>query len=137
MERLVQRFNEDNEVYRKYFEAVIKIQKMARLMLFKNPEQKSNCKLIAKRLRYYSIKKAKKQIMLNLQKYQDFLMKTYSGVYCGLCNFDNHKFINIRKNRITYSYGFCREYVENSLPTMLLFHSDIIKLSNLALRFIT
>lgn len=37
---------------------------------------------------------------------------------------------------ITFSTKFCRDIVENSLPSLLLFHVDIVKLLNLTTRML-
>lgn len=67
---------------------------------------------------------------------KEFNKISYKGFYCAICDFDNQKFFNIERRKIDLSEKFCRDIVENSLPTLMLFHDDIIKLLNYVTRFL-
>jgi len=65
------------------------------------------------------------------------MTKTYKGLYCSICDYENVKYFDKKKMIITYSEKFCRSIVEKTLPSLLLFHVDIVKLANLTTRMVT
>lgn len=65
-------------------------------------------------------------------KTEKFFTKVYDGFYCSLCNAEVHPFIDIESKGLFFSEKFCRDIIENNLPTMLYMHRNFIKLINLA-----
>lgn len=97
----------------------------------------SNCKLLADRILNYEVVQVREQIRQNLNKLQEFFETSYSGFYCTICNFDNHKYFDTTTQTVFFSEKFCRDIVENTLHTLLLFHVDIVKHANLVTKFVS
>ena len=55
----------------------------------------ANCKVIAQRIQSFEIDKLLPKIKQNLRKMEDFFYDSYKGFYCSICNYENHKFIEI------------------------------------------
>ena len=54
-----------------------------------------------------------------------------------LCNFNNHRFFDVKNRKVFYSEKFCRDIIENNLPSLLIYHVDIIKLLNVSTRLVS
>lgn len=96
----------------------------------------SNCKELSKRILSFEIVLLQDKIMENLRRMEEFMFKSFKGFYCSICNYQNHKFFNIERLEIMYSEKFCRDIVENTLPSMMFFHVDIHKYLNFVSRFL-
>lgn len=96
----------------------------------------SNCKELAKRLVLFEIKELIPKIEENLKKLEEFLYESYKGFYCAICNYNNTPFFDKSNNKIIFSEKFCRDIVENTLPTLKFFTIDINKYSNLISKFL-
>lgn len=107
-------------------------------MVKKNIVKKiANCKLLAKRVLNYAVAQLKDRIVENLLKMKEFYKVSYRGFYCAICNFENQKYFDVNKRTVDFSEKFCRDLVEHSLQSLILFHVDIIKLLNLITRLVT
>jgi hypothetical protein len=95
----------------------------------------SNCKVLGKRILHFEITALVPQIKKNIKKMRNFLEQSYKGVYCSICDHDNHMFIEDDKRIINYCDSFCREMLESGLPFLLFFHVDIVKLTNMISKF--
>jgi len=115
----------------------MEVENFAKMMKNNIVKKVANCKLLAERDLNYEISQIREQVLQNLKKYQDFFETTYKGFYCTICNFDNHKYFDMASQTIFFSEQFCRNIAENTLPTLLLFHVDIVKLANLVLQLVT
>lgn len=96
----------------------------------------SNCKEISKRLLSFEIVLLQEKIVENLKKMEEFMFESYKGFYCSICNYQNHKFFNIERQEIVFSEKFCRDMVENTLPSLIFFHLDVHKYLNLVSKFL-
>lgn len=124
-------------VYNGLIEKLVDVQEFAKTVKDNIQKKVSNCKLLAERILNYEVSQVADQVRQNLQKLSEFFEKTYSGFYCTICNFDNHKYFDATTQTIFYSEKFCRDIVENTLPSLLMFHVDIIKHLNLVTKFVT
>ena len=96
----------------------------------------SNCKILSQVLMKFKTRSLIKRIRGNFHKMKNFLMKSYQGFYCSICNQENHQFFNTDNSTITLSSKFCRDIVDNSLPNMVFFYNDIVKYLNIVTRFL-
>lgn len=123
--------------YYSLIEKLIEVQKLAKIVKGNIVKKVANCKLLAERILNYEVEQIKEQVRQNLAKLQDFFQTAYSGFYCTICNFDNHKYFDSATQTVFFSEKFCRDIVENVLHTLLLFHVDIVKHANLVTKFIS
>ncbi len=94
----------------------------------------ANCKVLAERIMVFDITSLEEKIHDNLRKMEDFFIDSYQGFYCTICNYEYHQFFTTEK--VIFSEKFCRDVVENTLPVLLFFHSNIVKYSNLVSKFL-
>ncbi len=118
-------------------EKLVDVQDFAKLVKNNIVKKIANCKLLADRILNYEVNQIKEQVRQNLAKLQDFFQTAYSGFYCTICNFDNHKFFDSPTQTVFFSEKFCRDIVENTLHSLLLFHVDIVKHANLVTKFVS
>ena len=124
-------------VYTNFLEELRDVAKYAKDIIAKLKYKKiANCKELAKRVNNFQITQIESKIMENIKKLEDFMYNSYKGFYCTICNYENHKFFNTNKQEIIYSEKFCRDMVENTLPTLVFFHVDIVKYINLVSKFL-
>ena len=117
-------------------EKLVEVQDFAKMVKGNIVKKIANCKLLAERILNYEVSQVKEQVRQNLAKLQEFFQTTYSGFYCTICNFDNHKYFDSASQTVFFSEKFCRDIVENTLHTLLLFHVDIVKHANLVTKFV-
>ena len=65
-------------------------------------------------------------------KTESAFKKIYDGFYCSICNAELHPYIDITAKTMYFSEKFCRDIIEQNLPTLLYQHRNFIKLTNLA-----
>ena len=111
-DKLLKHYEINNEIYKEYIKNVIKAQKFARVIMRNRNKKVTNCGQMAKRLLMFSVKDIREKITENLMKMRDFLVQTYSGFYCTICNYENRKYFNKKKMEITFSKKFCRRIVD-------------------------
>lgn len=101
---------------------ILKLQKKKRI---------GNCKLMAGRMTSFELKGTISHIKKMFKKLQYFMQTTYSGFYCTLCDAVNHMFVIPKTGVMIYSEKFCRNIVENTLPSLIYIQSHIIIVANL------
>ena len=99
-------------------------------------EPNSNCKLLVTRIGHFDLEHVIPQVKIALENLHNFFMKTYEGIYCTLCNAENHKFFDVQNKKIRFSNKFCRDIVDHSLHFLLYFHNHIPKLNNILSRYV-
>lgn len=124
-------------VYNGLFEKLVDVQEFAKTVKGNIVKKVANCKLLAERILNYEVSQVADQVRQNLGKLDEFFQSAYSGFYCTICDFDNHKFFDATTQTIFFSEKFCRDIVENTLPPLLMFHVDIVKHLNLVTKFVT
>lgn len=123
--------------YYALIEKLADVQDFAKVVKGNIVKKIANCKLLAERIINYEVKQVQEQIRQNLNKLKEFFEQAYSGFYCTICNFDNHRYFDATTQTVFFSEKFCRDIVENTLPTLLLFHVDIVKHANLVTKFVS
>ena len=130
------RYNHNERYYVKLLHTLEKADKVIEDIKKKLEHKKiSNCKELAKRIGNYEIPQLIPQIKKNLRIMRDFMVTSFSGFYCSICDHKNHPYIDTSKRTVTYCDGFCRTLVETSLPNMLFWHVDIVKYINMVTKF--
>lgn len=67
----------------------------------------------------------------------NFLFKAREGLYCSICDGDNHRFYNNTDFTFTESFKFCAKTVENTLPYYIFKYDYFVKISRLIGQFLT
>lgn len=130
-------FFEITTVYSRLLEAFKKVKAFAKKIEAKLHYKKiANCKVIAQRIQNFEIDQLMPVIKKNFRKMEDFFYDSYKGFYCAICNYENQKFIEEKRLSIVYSEKFCRDIVENTLPSMLFLHVHLNKYANLVSKFL-
>ena len=137
-ERLINdRFNHMERIYMKYMNTANKIRIRAQDVLEKNQKQKiSNCNILASRIVKFEVEDIQHKIRANLNNLKSFFEKSFKGFYCGVCNYDNHKFFDLEEKVLKVDDNFCYWTVSHSLSTLLFFYKDIVSYSNIMSQFI-
>lgn len=94
-------------------------------------KQIGNCKAMAERIKSFQIKNTIKHIQASILKVNEFFNVTYSGFYCTICDAVNHMFFEPSQKKIIYSERFCRDITENTLTSLLYFHTSMTIMGNL------
>lgn len=97
----------------------------------KTPGVIKNCKLLANRVSEFNIAMIGPKIKESVRAMHTFLHDSYKGVYCTLCNANNHKFFHTEKKTVDIGLPFCRKVIANSLHTSIYYHVHLKKLMNL------
>ena len=130
------RYNHNTMEYVKFLNILNKADKLIEKIEKKLSHRKiSNCKELAKRIANYEIPQLVPIIKKNMHKMREFMVKSFEGFYCGICDHENHTHIDVKKKTVTYAEAFCRSVVENTLSNMLFFHVDIVKYVNMVSKF--
>ena len=101
-------------------------------MLEKNRNQRiSNCNILADRIQKFEVDELIKQIRSNLESLRKFFITSYKGFYCGICNYDNHKYFDLEDKVMKVDDNFCYWTISHSLRVLLFFYKDIGRYANL------
>jgi len=122
-------------IYESLLNSLTKVQEFAKTVKTNNVKKVANCKLLAERVLNYDVTQVIEQIRQNLNKLKDFFQTSYSAFYCVICNYDYHRFFDPKSQVMFFSESFCRDIIQNTLHTLLLFHIDIVKHANLVTKF--
>ena len=134
---LTARLEDNIRIYQNLFDSLIEAQNFASNMKQSIVKKVANCRLLADRLLSFEISEVKDQAIQNLLEAKEFFLDTYKGFYCTLCDYENHRFFDPLAKSITFKQEFCRDIVRKNLPTLLLFHVDIVKVINLAAKLLS
>lgn len=96
----------------------------------------TSCYIMANKLSRFDIKGFKLKMDEAWKKIYDFQVNTYEGIYCGLCNANNHEFIDLQKNVLYISENYCRRFLQENLQYLIYFHSELLAYLNLGEYFI-
>ena len=70
-------------------------------------EEASNCKLIAEKISQFELSSVIPDIKKALKRQNEFFIKTYSGVYCSICDAESHKYFSVSQKKIFFSEKYC------------------------------
>ena len=129
-------FERNIRVYQRLVDSLSEVQSFAKNVRNTVVKKIANCKLMANRILTYELGEVRDQVLKNLLQAKQFFLQTYSGFYCTICNYENHRFFDPATKTITFSQGFCRDIVKENLPSLLFLHVDLLKLLNISARFI-
>lgn len=131
------RLREVSTVFTNLLTSLSKVATAAHGVRWKNRHRRaSNCGLLSARIGAFDIAALSPKIHENVSRLQEFFRKSHGGFYCSLCDASSHDFFNATAKTVTYSAGFCRKIVENTLPVLLLFHVQMSKFLNLVSQFL-
>ena len=91
----------------------------------------NECKLMARRIVSYQIDDIGGALLSTFKQTYDFMMTSFKGLYCSLCDGAVQKFISSTSKKITVSESFCRSLVSNSLNTLLYLRVHLPRYINL------
>lgn len=97
----------------------------------------SNCKFLANRITSYRLPTVEASLKRSLEDMGTFFTDAYKGIYCTMCNAENHKFILEKKSTLVLNEDTCRVMTEKTLGPMLYFHVHLNKYINLVTKFMT
>lgn len=106
-----------------------KVEDLTRLKKF------SNCKFLANRITSYRLPTIETALKQSLADMETFFTNAYKGIYCSLCNADNHKYIREKKSQLVMNEDMCRNMTKTTLSPMLYFHVHMNKYINLVTKF--
>lgn len=78
------------------------------------------------------IPKLKEEIKL----YKEFFIDTHKSFYCGMCDAEFHKYIDLLEKKVQYSKGFCRKLVQRNYTIQSYFGVHLVKYLNIAMNFL-
>ena len=136
LQRIVNYYTKVKSIYEDVLESLMKTQDFANAVKKNSVKTLSNCKLLAERVLSYELSQVEKLVDKNIQRLVDFFKTSYSAFYCTICNFDMHKYFDLKSKKVFFSDKFCRDIVKETLHILLLFHFDIVKLANLVTKFV-
>lgn len=133
---LQQRFSYEQQIYNYTLDLALHVNQLAHGYLEEYVLKGiNNCKILAKRLTHYQPEKVVEKIKSAIYEMHNFFEKSYTGVYCLLCNAELHHFVDIEEETITYNVKFCRKMVIKSLPVLIYLHSHLLNYINLAMQY--
>lgn len=121
------------EVLREYQKVYELAQKTIKVLSYKRI---ANCKVLATRILSFDINEIYDQVQQNFKDLEEFFYTSYRGLYCSLCNYNNHEFFDVKNRTMIYSEKFCRDMVTSTLNTLLFFYHDLVKYNNLVSKFL-
>ena len=108
-----------------------KVEDLLRLKKF------SNCKFLANRITSYRLPTVEASLKSSLESMGTFFTNSYKGIYCSMCNADNHKFILDKKASLVLNEDTCRAMTEKTLGPLLYLHVHLNKYINLVTKFMS
>lgn len=106
------------------------------LKLFKLKRMK-NCKVLARKIKSYKIRKIIKTLLIDLKKYKKFFQVSYKGFYCSICDARVQRFVDMNDKSLIFSKSFCRKMLKDSFHVLKYFGNNFAELINLLMAFAT
>lgn len=95
----------------------------------------SNCKVLASKIVLYDIDKVGPQILESIDATYKFMLFSYKGFYCEICNADKNKFIFDADGFVIIHKRQCRENVVGAVKAMYYLRVLLLNFSNLVVKF--
>lgn len=95
----------------------------------------NNCKVLANSISQFDVINANGQLFGLVRRTFKYFESSYKSFFCAICDGDNHKYFDLSRQRVNFSYIHCRDVVENTLPFLMYFHMYYTRLSNLLVDF--
>lgn len=97
----------------------------------------SNCNRLAAVIKMGSVSELKDRVVSAARDATTYLLKAREGMYCSICDADNHIYYNNTEYTMTMSNKFCATFVENVMPFYAFKYNQFIKIARLYAQFIT
>jgi len=97
----------------------------------------SNCHRFASVITQNRPSQIREKVVTSSRIATNFLFKAREGMYCSLCDADNHSFYNNTDFTMTMSSQFCAKLVENALPYFIFKYQYFVKISRLMAQFLS
>jgi hypothetical protein len=136
-EFIIKLFEGARETYVKFLHMLGEVETLVQGMMHGLRNKRiSNCKQLGQRILYFEVNSITPMVKKNINKMRNFLVESYQGVYCSICDHDYHMSINVDNKTVSYCDGFCRSMIEAGLPFLLFFHNDVVKFVNLISKYL-
>lgn len=114
------RFKQLSLVYGKSLSLIKQTMALAKKISKKlNGKLLANCKLLSKKILMFEMDQTGVEILKAFKKMEIYMTKTYSAMYCAVCDHKNALMFDTKDDSVYYSINFCRGIVENSLIPVL------------------
>lgn len=135
---LEERLESYRTVYTQVLETAVDVEQRAEYMMSRLKNKMfSNCRVLATKVAEYKIKKVAEKLLADMDEMEAFVVNSYKGFYCSLCDADHQKSFQTGPQKIVFSRKFCRQMTAKFFPFLLYFHVHMVKYVNLLLRFLT
>lgn len=91
----------------------------------------SNCNRIATIIAHNRPSSIRTKVVDAARAATNFLFKAREGIYCSICDADNHVYYNNTEMSFTASNRFCGKMVENTLPFYIFKYEYFLRVSRL------
>lgn len=136
-EKVQKRYYNVTRNYTELIEELIGVQNFTERVVSRLSAKKvANCKILGERILNFDIKTIGPVIIESLNKTIEFWKDSHQGVYCSVCDQENHQYFNTSENKIVFSEQFCRDMTESTLPSMIYLHNHFVKYLNLITKFV-
>lgn len=96
----------------------------------------SNCHRFASVIVQNRPSQMREKVVTSARHATNFLLRAREGMYCSLCDADNHYLYNNTDFTITMSSAFCAKLVEETLPYYIHKYMYFVKISRLMAQFL-
>ncbi len=136
LKRLKQHYAVYSEIVKKFMEQLVIVSKIAGRVTDRLAEIKfSNCKVLASKIVLYDITKVSKQVIEALSSQYKFMLYSYKGFYCEICDGMKNKFVFDDDGFVIINKKHCRKNVENSIKSMYYLRVLFVNYVNLVVKF--
>lgn len=97
----------------------------------------SNCNRIAAVIAQNRPSMIRQKAVEAARQAMNFMFKAREGIYCSICDADNHQFYNNTDFTMTMSNRFCAKFVEHTMPYYIFKYEYFVKVSRLIGQFLT
>lgn len=97
----------------------------------------SNCRALGEEILKFNIPAVGPKLKEAIRAMQTDLYESHKGVYCSVCDVNNHEFFHIEKKELSISQEFCRSMLVSSFHVQAYLHVHLKKLINLVTLLIT
>lgn len=96
----------------------------------------TNCKVMARRLSGAGIKEVSGKIRFSIGEMYKFLQESHKGLYCLLCDAENHQAFSLGRNEMALAPSFCSSLTGKAITPLKYLHIHLAAITNLATRFV-
>lgn len=136
LKRLKQHYAIYTDIVKKFMEQLVIASKIAGRVTERLAEIKfSNCKVLSSKIILYDINKVSKQVLDALGQQYKFMLYSYKGFYCEICNGMKNKFVFDDDGFVIINKKQCRQNVQNSIKSMYYLRVLFVNYVNLVVKF--